>query len=145
MTSNVFLDPEKIGALEPSEGDERNKAMLSPFAVPRSVSVEFRDGKAVSSIQFHYSGAEMEGGREPLDDRKDPSVMVRISIPTNKILELAFSPAVGMVDLKHIAERLEECARSISTKGKRLSYRMTARILLMEWAESLVHVTEGAG
>lgn len=130
MTSNVFLDPEKISKLEPSEGDERNKAMLSPSAVPRAVSIESSGLQSISKILFQYSGGEMAGGQEPLDERNDPSVTVRTSTLTHKILELSFAPPLGGDRLPEIAGRLERRAESIPGMGKRLSYRMIARLLV---------------
>ncbi len=127
MTTHI-LDPNRVNELEPSEGDERNKVMLSPFAIPRSVSVDF-DGGRVSAIRFQYSGGEQGQGPEPLDARNDPEVVVRISMPTEKVLELTFSPPVRILDLTGVAERLETCAARILSKAKRLSYRMTASIL----------------
>jgi hypothetical protein len=144
MTSTVFFDPEKVSKLEPSEGDERNKAMLSPSAVQRSVSIEFPSRESISIIRFQYSGGETARGQEPLDDRVDPAVMVRTSALTHKVLELSFTPSVGVDGLKEIAERLDLRARVVSTMtiGKRLSYRMIAS-LLAELVIDAIHAAEG--
>ena len=141
----TFLDPVKVSELEPSEGDARSKAMLSPSAVPRSVSVELRSPEKVYKVEFQYSGDEPGGEEEVLDDRNDPIVTVRTSSLTNKILELSFSmPVVGIVGLSEVAERLLHRAPSISPMSKRLSYKMIA-VLLVESVSKLVRAAGGAG
>lgn len=131
MTSSVFLDPEMVSEMEPWEGNDRSKSMLSPSAVPRAVSVELRSPEKVFKVEFQYSGNEPAGEEERLDDRDDPIVEVRMSALTHKILELSFSaPVVGIEGLAEVAERLEQRAPSIATMGKRLSYKMIAALLL---------------
>jgi hypothetical protein len=138
MTTDIFLDPEQVNELEPFEGDERNKVMLSPFAIPRSVVVEFLDRDSLSLIRFRYSGGETAAAAEPLDTRTDPVVTVRTSLPTEKVLELAFSPPAKASDLKAVSERLEARARGIPSNAKRLSYRLTASILAAEWLVGVI-------
>ena len=68
---------------------------------------------------------------------------MRTSADTQKVMELAFSPAVGAGDLESIAERLESQADAIPTIAKRLSYRMTARILA-KWSMKIQKASERA-
>ncbi len=128
MTKNLILDPEQVVRLEPSEQSERSKAMLSPFAVPQSFSVQGA-GDAVKTIRFGYSGGETGGTFVALDGDSDPKIAVCTSETTQKILELQFDPPVRPAQLRQVSARLERRAESIEPRSKRLSYLMIGRIL----------------
>ncbi len=128
MSTDLFLNQDKVNELEPFEGDERTRAMLSPYAVPRTVSLDL-DDDLVEHVEFGYSEEETEGGAAALDARSDPKVIVATGNETQKVLSLDFTPAVGVDGLRRVAKRLEEQALGIQSKAKKLSYVMTARVL----------------
>jgi hypothetical protein len=132
MSTDLFLDPEKVSELEPSEGGPASRVMLSPFAVPRTISVEFLDRGHVSSVQFHYSGDEAAGPVKPLDSEPAPRVIVRISAPSCRVVTLAFEPAIGVDALASVSKRLAAKAETSQVKAERLSYRMAA-IIISDW------------
>jgi hypothetical protein len=136
MSTDLVLDPDRINQLEPSEGDERQRIMLSPSAVPHSISVNGQ-GQSIGLMRFSYHGEEAPGPVEAVDDQKDPQIAVRVSALTQKVLELRFSPPAESGDLQRIAERLDNRAREIQSLAKRLSYRMIARVL-REWGPRFI-------
>jgi hypothetical protein len=134
-TADLFLDPDRVNELEPVEGDEHQRVMLSPHAVPRMISVTVKNG-GVFSIRFQYSGEEDSAPVEALDALDNPVVAVRPSAITQKVLELLFDPPVQPEQLEGLPGRFEARSKTIAGKAKRLSYLMTANILT-EWGIDL--------
>lgn len=130
MTQQIFLDPEEVANLEPSEGDERHRIWLSPFAVPRAVSAQ-HDAVANSfQIGFEYAAQESSGLPELLDEPKgEPPVLVRLGIHTQKVVEVKVAPFDGPSNLTRLATRFRQAAAKAQSPARRLSYLMTAAIL----------------
>jgi hypothetical protein len=136
MSEAIYLEPDKVAGLEPSEGDARNLTMLSPFAVPNAAILDIsEDGLWLAGLIFKYSGGETGAPPDPLDDLDDPRVTISTGRHTHKILELRFSPPLGRpsldvaADLRRVAQRLTTRADTISRPAQRLSYIMISRII----------------
>lgn len=129
MTTDIPLSSGRMSELEPFEGNDRERVMLSPFAVPHSISVEYLDADHIYLLRFGYSGGEAALPPIPLDQSGSPQVTVRISALTRKVLELQFLPAISVVDVPSITRRLLAAAQVTRTQSMALSYRMIGAIL----------------
>jgi hypothetical protein len=128
MTTAVRLDPDRMAGLEPSEGDEREQIMLSPFAVPREITIG-KTAQGVVSFLLAYSGGERGAYTEPLDDVGNPRVSMTVSNSGQKVIEMTFDPAASLAEMHKIADRLERRTVGIAHPAKRLSYHMTANVI----------------
>lgn len=131
MTQQIFLDPEEIANMEPSEGDHQHSIWLSPFAIPRKVTAKNDQKPNNLQIQFDYDGQEAGTAFQALDDRDDPAILVQTAKYTQKVLEIQATPFSGRVDLTQLAERFRQAADRLQGEGpaRRLSYLMIAAIL----------------
>lgn len=142
MSTVLSLDSNRVSALEPTEGDERESFMLSPFAVPREMSVDVT-AKGVTVVRFKYSGGIVADSPEPLDDLANPRVTLVIGKPHQKVVAIRFDTPVGQAELSALADRLERRAETVSNTAQRLSYKMTAEVVrawLVTFAEKVLPV-----
>ena len=138
MSTEIVLDPTQLSDLRPSEGDDRHRHWISPFAVPESIAVFSNAVGKVVSLEFRYpAGDEPEGKKaEPLDDLDSPKVYVWSGIHTETVLKLKFVPPVDARGLREVLPRLTRKAMTYRRIGTQFSFKMIAGIL-RRWADSI--------
>lgn len=133
MSSNtIYLDPEKTGPLEPSEGDARNSFWISPYDVPRYVHIIGNpSSRLIKAIRFEYTGGEIEAtAKSQLNDLSHPRVLLGVGNFSGKIISMVFGSSIHEDELVGVAYRLRvrSDARPDLPLSAKFSYRMIASI-----------------
>lgn len=129
MTQTIQLDRHRIAEWQPTVETPNRVTSLSGYAIPTAVELHRDERGGEFVITFEYPGHEQAGDVVRLDG-ESPAVEVALSKFTRKVVSLT---VVGMPSdgvLRRLAERLLIAADESLPIARRLSYAMSAAIIV---------------
>ncbi len=140
-----YYSRDEVAEFETHEGDDRQQAWLSPYAIPGKLTVA-GDADGLR-IDIHYYGEEPGGELQPLGDAHSPPVSVRLGRYTRKVMEVripapAVSPAGATELLRSVGDRFLALATPVRREhpAERLSLHLVGNLL----RDAAPHLPAGA-
>ena len=131
MNSTEYpLSRDRVADLEESEGDDRSRMWLSPWAIPQAVRLTY-EANDTMRVTFVFPGPEEDGPARMLsfDGLNGLVVQVNTARHTRKVTGVVIVGTQRLDALREVSAQVRIEAETLTYPAARLSYKLTAGIL----------------